>query len=120
MPGILQVKSLWSELNQSQLHVCRTLGITLMNVVNLFMENIFEIIHVTVNTVICLNNTNFSCTYIMVVNICETLPKGINKCLNIILIHFRPMSNYKGFKYFHLCKCDKSVKKKTVLFFPLK
>lgn len=58
----------------------------------------------------------------MAVNICEALKKGIVN-VSTLLIHFRPlseMSNYKDFKYFHVCKCDKSVKRETLFFIPLK
>lgn len=74
----------------------------------------FEIIHITANSVICLNNTNFCCTYmyIMVVNICEALPKSIVN-VSTLLIHFRPCK-LQGFECIHVCKCDKSVKRKTV------
>lgn len=50
--------------------------------------------------------------YIMVVNICEALPKSIVNVLTL-LIHFRPCK-LQGFECIHVCKCDKSVKRKTV------
>lgn len=50
--------------------------------------------------------------YIMVVNICEALPKRIVN-VSTLLIHFRPCK-LQGFECIHVCKCDKSVKRKTV------